>query len=144
MKVILGHSARILLIVMLVLSALGSNYVLCIGADGHVSLELSNVASRCVSSCSSDHSDGESDDNHNTYSFSEEPCCHHCVDIPLLAARDTYIHDERSVFLRNIGPAVSCSIQLSSSLQAVPRIPSSVFFTVQSRLHADIPLVLRI
>lgn len=68
---------------LLMLSSPGVNLVLCIGADGHITLEMADSIKKCYSTNVSNESPCPKDIH--ICSVMVEECCYNCVDIPIPA-----------------------------------------------------------
>ena len=95
----------------LLVTAAGSNLVLCIGPDGHVSLELRGPAGQCAPAGIPDHADCD-DTTHDACATSSDPSCEQCVDIPVPEI--------------NLGDCIVKTARLSPSKKHVAAAPAAI------------------
>jgi len=76
------NSIAILLTALTAMSALGSGRILCIGRDGHVSLESPAKKACCSHDTGREHNSEGSHSKEAAASATDEPC-HSCIDIPM-------------------------------------------------------------
>lgn len=76
----------VLLLAVLALSGLGPNMVLCIAADGHISVEPAS-GGECCSPAADTHRDCDEDEGMDACEDSDSRCCYQCVDIPIPAGK---------------------------------------------------------
>ena len=63
-----------------------SDYVLCIGEDGHIRIEY---AANADHGCCQDHTEHEHDHTEHEHDHTEEDHCGNCLDIPIFACINT-------------------------------------------------------
>ena len=108
MRIALARVTAILLIVIMAASGFGSNMVLCLGENGHVSIEPATKG-RCCGETEDAHQDCREAPGDDTCFASGDGCCYRCIDIPLptLPAADCRITKKSPTTRQSILAAVS-------------------------------------
>ncbi|MCK5851326.1 MAG: hypothetical protein KAH23_10460 [Kiritimatiellae bacterium] len=120
------------LMAVIAITALGSNHLFCIDANGHVSLDFNNASGECGANTSN--------------SISEEECCHQCVNIPIHAAIHKGYMTKAKNPVTSRGSVLALSFNSYSFLspKAPPSVNRSTSYLTGLALRPAAPLVLRI
>ena len=112
MKLIFTRLMVVFLLAALMLSGFGSNMVLCLGEDGHISIETA-ADGKCCRPDTDVHEDCTGDRYDSVCASAAEQCGFECVDIPIPT-----LHNSGSAAARN-SHARTSSILIASSVHTV-------------------------